>query len=436
MMRKLVMLTVFMFILSLISVSMVMAQAKPAPTPAKEPAKAAPAKQAAKAPAAKESIKLGAIYDFAGPCYMYSESAMNGIRIAINEINAKGGILGRKLDLFVRDTEMKVDVAVRELKDLILREKVNFLTGPCSSGVALALQVVHSEYKILRITNTANTEGQTVDKFTPYIAQVVPNTYMEGIATTRYMNKKYPAAKKFCTIAPDYEYGRREEAAFAEEIKRLVPDAEILYEAWPKPGEKDFTAFITAIMGKKPDAVHSSLFGGDLVAFTKQAAPYGFFQKIPFVALFDLPVLAALGEDAPEGTMGFGRGCFFMDPNPKMMEFVEKYKKARGAYPESWAVQAYDTVYLLKAAIEKAKTIETEAVIKAVEGISLDSLRGRITIRPLDHMGSVPSYQGIIAKDPAYPFKIWKDIVRTPGDQIWRSEASVREVWKKTGVVR
>jgi branched-chain amino acid transport system substrate-binding protein len=119
-----------------------------------------------------------------------------------------------------------------------------------------------------------------------------------------------------------------------------------------------------------------------------------------------------------------------------MIEFVEKYRKACGAYPDSWAVQAYDTIYLLKAAIEKAKTIETEAVIKALEGISLDSLRGLITIRPLDHMGSVPSYQGIIVKDPAYPFKIWKDIVRTPGDQIWRSEASVREVWKKTGVVR
>ncbi|MBM4308635.1 MAG: hypothetical protein FJ123_18055, partial [Deltaproteobacteria bacterium] len=244
-----------------------------------------------------------------------------------------------------------------------------------------------------------------------------------------------PTAKKFATINPDYEFGRREFAAFTEEIKKLVPDAEILYEAWPKPGEKDFTAFITAIMAKKPDAVHSSLFGGDLVAFTKQAAPYEFF-KTPFIALYDLPVLLALGPDAPEGTFGFGRGCFFMDPNPKMIEFVEKYRKARGAYPDSWAVQAYDGVYLLKAAVEKAKTAETEAVIKAMEGISLDSLRGKFMIRPLDHMGSVPCYQGTIAKDPAYPFKIWKDITRVPGDQVWRSEESVREVWKKTGVVR
>jgi len=384
----------------------------------------------------KDPIKIGAIYDFAGGCHMYSEAGIKGIKIALDEINAKGGILGRKVEHIVRDTEGKVDVAVREVKDLILREKVNFLIGPCSSGTGLAMQVVHSEYKILRISPIANTEAQTVDKFSPYFVQVVPNTYMEAVAATRYFQKKVPKAKKFATIGPDYDFGRREEAAFTEEIKKLVPDAEIVYEAWPKLGEKDFTAFITAIMAKKPDAVHGSLFGGDVVSFTKQAAPYGFFQKIPFISLYDFPVLKALGDDAPEGTYAFGRGCFFMDPNPKMMEFAEKFKKVAGDYPDGWAVQNYDTVYLLKAAVEKAGTVETEAVIKAIEGIPFDGLRGNFSIRALDHMGTVPCYQGTIAKDPKYAFKTWKDISRIPGEQVIRPEASVREVWKKTGVTR
>ncbi|HTY25256.1 MAG TPA: ABC transporter substrate-binding protein [Desulfomonilaceae bacterium] len=385
----------------------------------------------------QETIKFGAIYDFAGGCHMYSESAMTGIKMAVEEINAAGGVLGKKLEYFTRDTEAKTDVAVREVKDLILREKANFLMGPCSSGVGLAMQVVHSEYKVIRIAGIANTEAQTVDKFTPYIFQIVPNTYMEATANTRYLHQKFPKAKKFCTIGPDYEFGRREETAFQDEIKKLVPDAEILYEAWPKLGEKDFTSFITAIMAKKPDAVHGSLFGGDLVSFTKQALPYGFFQKIPFVALYDLSVLEALGNDAPEGTLAFGRGCFFMDPNPKMMEFVEKYKKAnKGAYPDSWAVMAYETLYLYKAAAEKAKSIESEPIIKALEGMKFDMLRGPYTIRALDHMGTVPCYQGVIAKVPEYPFKIWKDLSRIPGDEVIRPEAQVREIWKKTGVQR
>jgi branched-chain amino acid transport system substrate-binding protein len=384
----------------------------------------------------QNTIKIGVIYDFAGGCHMYSEAGIKGIKMALDEINAKGGILGKKLEYIIRDTEGKTDVAVREVKDLILREKVNFLIGPCSSGTGLAMQVVHSEYKILRLSAIANTEAQTVDKFSPYFVQVVPNTYMEAVAATRYFQKKVPKAKKFATIGRDYVFGRREELAFTEEIKKLVPDAEIVYEAWPKLGEKDFTAFITAIMAKKPDAVHGSLFGGDLVSFTKQAAPYGFFEKTPFIALYDFPVLLALGADAPEGVYGFGRGCFFMDPNPKMMEFVEKFKKATGEYPDGWAVQNYDAVYLLKAAIEKAKTIETEAVIKAIEGMPFEGLRQKFSVRALDHMATVPCYQGTVAKDPKYPFKVWKDISRIPGEEVIRPEASVREIWKKTGVVR
>jgi len=118
--------------------------------------------------------------------------------MALDEINAKGGILGKKLEYIIRDTEGKTDVAVREVKDLILREKVNFLIGPCSSGTGLAMQVVHSEYKILRLSAIANTEAQTVDKFSPYFVQVVPNTYMEAVAATRYFQKKGSESQKVC----------------------------------------------------------------------------------------------------------------------------------------------------------------------------------------------------------------------------------------------
>ena len=153
----------------------------------------------------QNTIKIGVIYDFAGGCHMYSEAGIKGIKMALDEINAKGGILGKKLEYIIRDTEGKTDVAVREVKDLILREKVNFLIGPCSSGTGLAMQVVHSEYKILRLSAIANTEAQTVDKFSPYFVQVVPNTYMEAVAATRYFQKKVPKAKKFATIGPDYD---------------------------------------------------------------------------------------------------------------------------------------------------------------------------------------------------------------------------------------
>jgi len=112
--------------------------------------------------------------------------------------------------------------------------------------------------------------------------------------------------------------------------------------------------------------VHGSLFGGDLVSFTKQAAPYGFFERTPFMALYDFPVLLALGPDAPEGTFGLEEGVSSWT-QPQDDGVRRQFKKAVGDYPDGWAVQNYDAVYLLKAAIEKAKTVETEAVIKAIE---------------------------------------------------------------------
>ncbi len=117
---------VFCLVASFLTVSLVLAQAKPSP--------AKKAAEAAIKTGAKDAIRLGAIYDFAGPCYMYSESAVNGIRIAMEEINAKGGILGRKLDLIVRDTEAKVDVGARETKDLILGRRSIFCWGRAAAG--------------------------------------------------------------------------------------------------------------------------------------------------------------------------------------------------------------------------------------------------------------------------------------------------------------
>ena len=251
------------------------------------------------------------------------------------------------------------------------------------------------------------------------------------------MFKKYPKAKKFCTIAPDYEFGRREEAAFEEEIKRLVPDAEILYQAWPKPGEKDFTSFITAIMAKKPDAVHSSLFGGDLVAFTKQAAPYGFFEKIPFMALYDLPVFIALKTMPQRVSWPLAGAASFMDPNPKMMEFAEKYKKVHGEYPDSWAVQAYDSVYLIKAAVEKAKSSDTEKrSSRPWKGSSSTACGGSSPSGHWTIWAAFPAIRGSLPRTPNIPSRFGRMCPRVPGEEVWRSEAGVKEVWKKTGVTR
>ena len=376
-------------------------------------------------------IKLGHIGDYSGICEMYSTSEKKGQLLAIEEINAAGGILGRQLEYLDRDGALNVDIGVRELKDLILRDKIDFALGPCSSSEALALQAVTGDYNIIRVSSIACTEAQTVDNYNGTTLQVVVNTYMEGRGQARRIHRDFPNAKKFYCFNQDYEFGYREQAAFEEEIKRLVPDAVIVGNAFPKLGETDYSPFITAMLAMKDDIdfVQSSLFGDDLVAFTKQAKGYGFFDELPFIALYDIDVLRALGKDAPEGVYGFARGDFFADPNPKMMEFVEKYRaKYNGEYPSGWAVLGYDAIYALKAAIEKAGTTDTDAVREALKGMDFTGLRGYTPVRAIDLMMVAPTYNGIITHESPYPFPIWRDVWRIDGAEVIRPEESVLEV--------
>jgi len=383
----------------------------------------------------KEPIVIGHIGDYSGVCEMYSTTEKKALDLAIDECNAAGGILGRPVEMLDRDGGLKPDIGCRELKDLILREKVDFAWGPCSSGELLALEEVLGEYDILGVTCIANTEKCTVHNYNGHYLQCVTNTYEIGTSCARRFHRDYPDGKRIYGFNQDYEYGHACWEAFVDEFKELVPDAVIVGEAFPKLGETEYSAFITAMLAKADeiDFVMSSHYAGDLIAFTKQAAPTGFFDKVHFVGLYDKDALKALGADAPEGTYGHARGDFFAEPdNPKMKEFAEKYHKLYSEYPACWATAAYDGFYALKAAIEKAGTTETSAVVEALRGMDFTGTRGHTPIRS-ELMMAVPSYTGIITLDSPYDFPIWRDIVRYDGLEVLRPEEDVLRIHKELG---
>ena len=372
-------------------------------------------------------IKIGVAGDLSGAAASIGQAWADAVKMGADEINAGGGVLGRKVALSIRDTEFKVDVGVREAKDLVLREKVNFLLGGISSGVSLAMSTsVSKEYKVIQISAVANTHRATVELFQRYFFQVVPNTFMEGRAAATVAAKQ-PAWKNYYTIGYDYEFGRMQAGAFVDTIKKLRPDVKIVGQHWPPVGETDYTPYITSILAAKPDVVYSNLFEAGLGAFVKQALPYGFFQKVKFVSFADVSSMMAVPE-MPEGVLGYTRGEFYCENTPEMKKFTEAFHQRYKYYPVSYAVMGYDSLYVLKKAIEKAGSLETEAVVKALEGLSYDGLRGKFTIRPLDHQADVPEYVGWTVKDPKYPFVILKDIVRVPGAQIMFTEDEVKQM--------
>ena len=226
---------------------------------------------------AQKPIKVGFPMILSGPGALFGEPAAKGAQMFVDEINAKGGVLGRKLELLPRDTKGNADEAVRVSRELILKENVDFLVGTLTSAEGPAVSVVAKENKVVFIAPIPKTDQLTApDKLHPYVFRVAANTTMEGRSAAEIV-AKWPVTK-IATISPDYAYGQDVTKSFVEHLKKIKPSVQIVDQQWPKLGEPDYTPFINAQMAKKPDAVFSSLWGGHFVTFAKQAKPLGYFD--------------------------------------------------------------------------------------------------------------------------------------------------------------
>ena len=376
--------------------------------------------------AAQEPIKIGVIYGLGGAAAPYTKPAVTGHEMAVEEINGKGGVLGRKLQLVIRDDQSKPDVGVREARDLILKEKVNFLTGIIHSGVALAVSEVAKEYKTILLVSIAKTAALTEDKGHRYAFRSTSNTLIEGRAAAILMAQQ--PFKRYAIAGPDYEYGHRMGEDFVTQLKKLRPDVQIVTEVWPKLGERDFTPHINALLQAKPDMVFSAIWGGDHIAFVKQAKPYGFFSKTQYLAIGqgDLDVVVPLGAEAPEGMWVSSNYTFYHPDSPANRDFVAKYKARTGDLPPSGAAFAYTSTYFLAEAIRKAKSTETEKVVDALEGLTVETVHGPLTIRAYDHQSNKGQYFGRLKKAPEYPFLIIGDLQYIGGEKTMRTLDEVK----------
>ncbi len=206
-------------------------------------------------------------------------------------------------------------------------------------------------------------------------------------------------------------------AAFIAALKKIRPDIQIVDQQWPKLGEPDFTAFITAQMGKKPDAVYCSLFAGDFVTFTKEATPRGYFKAIKNRMVDGAEVgtpdeALALGSDYPYGIIGDSYDPVLWGSNepPAHKTFIEDLKKFTHAqYASGWSIVGYQSIYALAAGIKKAGSTNSDAVSKALVGLTWNTPVGERTFSVKSHETFAPEYWGQMVKEAAYPFAIIKN---------------------------
>lgn len=382
------------------------------------------------AAAAAEPYNLGVALGFTGTGTLYSKDQMEGVQLAVEEINAKGGFLGKHpIKVYQRDTQTKPDVGVREVKDLILRDKVRAVINDYSSAVAIAVKPICREYKTLHIPAISNSENITKVDFSPYTFQVVPNTYMQAKAAALAVAKmaKDKNWKEYITLASDYEWGRSTQEEVVKNLKVAAPQLTVKKEFWPRLGETQFASFITGIMALKPDFVYPVLASKDNVTFTEQAKPYGFFDKVPYVgSMQSVTELVTEAKTMPRNLVAISRAPFFAHMDiPMMATFVKNYRAKYNKYPSDWAVMGYDAVYALKQGTEKANSIDTEKVKDAMKGMTVDITRGKLQFRPIDNQLRCSSYVGVVADDAKYPFPILKDLIEVKGIDSERPEAEI-----------
>ncbi len=376
-------------------------------------------------PIPKDPIKIAAVSFLTGAAAApFGIPGDNTYKMCADVINKEGGILGRKIDLQSKDEAGGVDAQVKLCRKLVLEDKVDVVLGYISSASCLAVLPLSDELGGLIVAYDCGTHELMEGAKSPYDVPKFKLGFrskahlgIDNIGLALYIKKYYPKTKKVAGINPDYAWGRDSWLIFETAMKKLMPKVEVVKTLWPPLGNTDYTAHISALMGAEPDIVHSSLWGGDAVTFSKQAIGMGFFKKIRMAYSRGEPYPQEVGKDYPEGQIicCAGTHYFLFTPKDKASAdlqkwFVGEYHKRYGKYPTYPCYHAYQAIYAYKHAVEKASKAvggwpTIEEIAKAMTGITFPTPSGMLTIRE-DHNGIEDVLVGVTKPTAKYPFPI------------------------------
>jgi branched-chain amino acid transport system substrate-binding protein len=371
------------------------------------------------------SVTIAMNTSLSGSFGFFGLANQNALRLAVEKTNAAGGLLGKQINLEIKDDGTKPDVASDLARTEILNDKIVALFGPVSSSVALAEQTVVAKYKIPYLLHTSNTDKLTIQGFNDYTFSVVPNTGMEGRANA--ITAAQLPYTRYYLIGPDYEFGHSQLAAFKAKLTQLKPGVTFA-EDYPKLGATDYSGYISKIQAYRPEIVYSAEFAGDLITFLNQAKGAGLLGKPDspkFFGLFDVDTLRNLGSSAPTGVYGYGRAPFFAIKTPQMEQFVRDFQSRYNIPPSDWAVMAYDAFTAWTEGVKKAGSFDAGKVVKAMSGLTFQSTRGPLTLRTVDHQVNCSEYEGILKTDPAVGFDTFDSVTAVPGNDILLSPDQV-----------
>ena len=341
---------------------------------------------------AQGTIKIGEVNSYkAQPAFL--EPYKKGMELAVEEINAAGGVLGKKIELITRDDNANPGDAVRVAEELVSREKIDLLTGTFLSNTGLAVADFAKQKKFFFLAGEPLTDKMTWQGGNQYTYRLRPGTYMQAAMLVPEAVKL--KKKRWAIVYPNYEYGQSAVAAFKQLLKAAQPDVEFVAEQAPPLGKLDAGSVVQALADSKPDAIFNVLFGADLSKFVREGNTRGLFQDRAVVSVLtgEPEYLDPLKEETPNGWIVTGYPWYGIQ-TPEHKAFFLAYHAKYSDYPRLGSVVGYTMIKAAAAGIAKAKSTETPKLVAAFAGLQVATPFGKITFRAEDHQSTMGAFVG------------------------------------------
>ncbi len=374
--------------------------------------------------AAQDTIKIGELNSYKSqPAFL--DPYKKGMELALEEINAKGGVKGKKLELIIRDDGGNPGEAVRVAEELVTREGVTMIAGTFLSHIGLAVTNFAGQKKVFFLAAEPLTDKITWQNGNKYTYRLRATTYMQ---TSMLMPAAIAAkAKRWALVYPNFEYGQSAAENFKAMLKKAQPDVEFVTEQAPPLGKVDAGAVAQAIDDAKPDAIFNVLFGPDLAKFVREGNTRGVFKNRTVVSLLsgEPEYLDPLGAEAPVGWIVTGYPWDKIK-TPDHVAFLTAYQKKFNDYPRLGSVVGYTTIKSLAAGIAKAKDLTSDSMVEAFKGLMVSSPFGPFQYRASDHQATMGAYVGKIALEKGKG--TMEDIKYVDGATVLPSDEEVKKL--------
>lgn len=376
--------------------------------------------------AQNETIRIGFVGDFSDVSKAYTQNMYMAAQMAVNEFNASGGLLGKRIRLIRRDGGNDPQKHDDHVVSLIRKENVVAIFGGASSPCVLKASAACKKQRIPYLVSIGNSQSIVVENGHPYVFLFQPNIWMETKGFSIFVTLM--PWHRYAWVGPDYSWGHGVLQNFKQHFEEIGAPIEWTTEAWHRLGTSDYRAIIRQVLDGKPDALVIGSYGEDVRHFTIQAKSYGLFDKLATFGWFTYNMTGDMGHMVPEGMWSLARGGPFnhlADKFPQTKRFVEKLVEQYDVYPDGFTICCYDSFLAWRQAVKNAKSADPIRVAKALKGLKFNGLRGASIIRAVDGQMNCPIYFGRLVFTPKYSFAVWTSVIEIPAEKTWLSEKEV-----------